>query len=80
MTGIKSDFKFLTAFPSTGPSRLKKNVFAEFHLHLISRLASKSSHMGGRNGRVTKQESHCGMRMIASEKGRFLSPLLVLLS
>lgn len=70
MTGIKSDFKFLIAFPSTTPSRLKKKkkkkVFSEFHLNLIPKLASKSSHMGGRYARVTKQGSHCGMRMIAS--------------
>lgn len=37
------------------------------------KLASESSHVGGRNAGVTKQESHCGMRMIASEKGRFSS-------
>lgn len=68
MTGIKSDFKFLVAFPSTTPSRLKKKkkVFSEFHLNLILKLALKSSHMGGRYAGVTKQGSHCGMRMIAS--------------
>lgn len=67
MAGIKSDFKFLLAFSSISPSRLKKKkVFSEFYLNLIPKLASKSSHMGGRNAEVTRQGSHCGMRMIAS--------------
>lgn len=68
MTGIKSDFKVLLAFPFTSPSRFKKKSFLR-----NPKLASESSHVGGRNAGVTKQESHCGMRMIASEKGRFSS-------
>lgn len=72
MSGIRRDFKFLLAILHIHLSKSLKAYFSDFHLQLICTLASKHSHTGSRNAGVTKQGSHCGMKMIAGWRGWLL--------